>query len=113
MNAFGSFGALQQAVRDARDAAKREARKSCGRGFFQSRGAEFSVAGPVGKLNEGGVWCWDGTKRGLESDIANLRAKYSEATAIYLEGGFNFAENLRDDCWDPLVSEWALMVWSA
>lgn len=115
---FGSLKELNEAVREAREAARVEAWRGCGRrGFLQSRGAEWVVSDSRGdKLNEGGVHIWDGSKKGMESDLSSLLKRYPGAAEAWLEGGFNWAASLgemSDGSYDPLVSEWAVKVWVA
>jgi hypothetical protein len=116
MMLYPSARALKDAVADAKQQARREARRSCRGGFLQSRGNEVVYADARGdKLNDGGTDYWDGNQHGLnEAVAAGLRRYGDKLAAISFEGGFNHATSLRgmrDGDYDPLVSEWALMVW--
>lgn len=116
-NVHNTLADLKAAVTLARAASRAEARENCGRGFFRSRGAEFVAVDAQGnKLNESAAYEWDGTARDLIASIARLIELLPACARIDLEGGWDFAPtmaDMRDGGHDPLVSEWALKVWTA
>lgn len=116
MNIYPSKAKITKAVQDARWFALLESQSACGKGgVHRSRGVEFSVVDDRGdKLNESGCWSWGGGKAEYDRDIAAILAKWPEAVAIHLEGGYDFSESIyafAQGEYDPWVSEWSVLVW--
>jgi hypothetical protein len=115
---FATFSEIKEAVRAAREAALVEARENCGRGTFVSRGASFSGLSAKGDvvLGEAESAPWSGTGKSLLDEIhaARFDLKRTGVSELYLQGGFNFAENpraLADGSYDPWVAEWSVCIW--
>jgi hypothetical protein len=88
------------------------ARNSCNPGFLQSRGRHFKVVkGDQVIAGEADSWEWDGTGKALNEAIAYAKAE--QADTLYIDGGINWRENLRDGDYDPWVAEWSVTVWSS
>lgn len=102
---------IKEAVSVAREAAENEAIRSCPKkGMIRSRGAWLIVKVP----GEGDCRISDGMMpfKGTQKQIDALIAEFPEA-GIYVEGGFNYAESVRDFCdgaYDPWVSEWSVEI---
>ncbi len=115
--AFESITDLKDAVREARSAAEREARKHCGKGWLMSRGAW--VIGLA--YNEGDpVWSdgmieFAGTYKQMDELLHDaVTSMPQRIDCIRIEGGYNFAETMADvaaGTYDPWVSEWSVVVW--
>ena len=100
-----------EAVKLARNVAKKEARQACGRkGLIESRGAWIIVRVPGEgdpKVSEG--MC---EFKGTQKQIAEILAEYPGAD-VSIEGGFNWAAcvaDFADGSYDPWVSEWVVNV---
>ncbi|MGT2457668.1 hypothetical protein ACU4GI_32720 [Cupriavidus basilensis] len=113
---FATFGALKEVVSAARDAAERQARRDCGKGYLRSRGAWFITLSDTDGLtepkNENTYYGRPITARELQRLIDNVLANYPGVDSIEVAGGFDFAENLQayaDCAYDPWVSEWSLV----
>lgn len=112
---FTSLSEIKSAVQEARAAAEREARESCGRGVLQSRGCSLRIVDAKGNLIKGEAesWMWSGTGKSLLDAV--MEARYDkDAVELEISGGFNYAETpraLADGQYDPWVSDWGVTVW--
>lgn len=112
-----TFSELQQAVRIARDDAKKEA-KSCGQGFLRSRGVWMVTAndkeGLVAPFNENFYTGKAPTAAKLDALIKHVQEHFPLVDSICFEGGFDFAgqlEDFTDGSYDAWVSSWTVTAW--
>lgn len=111
---MSNFSAFKDAISSAREVAKREAERDCGRGFIMSRGMflQGSFAKDSGSYyGEAESISYGGGKAELEALVRH--AKLAGAVDLRIVGGFNFAESLVDykgGEYDPFVSEWEVML---
>ncbi len=113
-----TFGDLQQAIKSARDVARREAEEECGKGFVQSRGVWMVTCGEKAGLvapNAENVYSGKApTAADFNALIADIEANYPAVDYISFEGGFDFAERMdgfRDGAYDAWVSDWSVEAW--
>lgn len=109
-NASAINKACAAAYQDALFAAKR----NCGRGFYAGRGRWIRVVDFNGDVLAGecDTWEWTGKKADLEAINKYFDAN-TNAAAVYVEGGVNYAESVHaytDGCYDPLVEEWSVTI---
>lgn len=108
---FTTVTSLKTAITEARKEAKAEAIRDCGPGgIVQSRGAFIRVINANGDIIKGECDSWEfkGTAAELE-ELNNLLRYETKVARITIEGGFNWAANLRDHAdgsYDAWVSEW-------
>jgi len=112
-----NFAAVKEAVSTARSQAQREAKRH-GRtvrcGFVRSRGTLLATLDKQGQCEPypaGDCPEWGGTKREIEQTVAKVLADYPAVTEIIIEGGFDIADNIAFDDYEPRVSEWAVYIW--
>lgn len=116
---LGSTLATLASVKDACSAAYAEAlleaKRSCGRGTYISRGRHFrATRGGELVAGEAECWRWDGTLQGLIEAIDEARFEH-RADSLSIEGGIDYALNPRDygdGAYDAWVSDWAVNVWT-
>ena len=123
------FAAITEAIIKARTAAEREARKlgrsndyedSYGRRiarpfkFVRSRGARvITINQQLGRVAPADEGCeYGGTKRELVALVDDVIANYPQCDEISLEGGFDFSETFGFEDYEPLVTDWAVTIWT-
>lgn len=117
MLVFETHSEMNEAIVAERNKARKEARELCGPGALRSRGTYTLTADKTGRAGpcQESLVCFDHkTKKGLNALIATIEAEYPGVTEIYVEGGFDYAESVRDmneGIYDPEISVWSLLVW--
>lgn len=119
MNLTTQLTTLQQTVgkvRAARRDAYREAKGSMP--WVRSRGTFLCTAGPGNDQAEPNPEAdcpeWDGTMREIRDLIAKVEDRYPDVDLIYIAGGFDGGETLRDltdGNYEPWLSNWQVHVW--
>lgn len=117
MMIFNTHAEMNEAIVAERAKARKEAREACGPGALRSRGTYTITAdntGRAGPCDESLVYFDHKSKKTLRALIEKIEANYPNTTEIYVEGGFDFAESVRDmneGIYDPEVSVWSLLIW--
>ena len=118
MYQFKTLAEIKSEVSEAREEAIREAHQACGRrGHFPSRGTFLSTAGRFGQCEprpQAECPTWGGTFKEIEELVALCLAQYPEVTHIYIGGGYDHAESVREyteGIYTPWAGSWEVMVW--
>ena len=115
---FHNFAALKSAMTTARQAAETDARRTCGRGIYRSRGHWLCTLDANGVLV---APCAENfyskplTAKQLQQLIDRVLASHPDVHSITVAGGFDYATTLRefeDMAYDPWVSDWCLTAWT-
>lgn len=98
-------------VQHDRNYALVEAKRNCGKGCYQSRGAWIIVVDKMKPepICSAGEWEFKPTK----AVTLKLQEYLSAGHEVYVEGGFNYGESVRDfeyGTYEPYVSEWSVRV---
>lgn len=114
-----NFNAIKQAVSQARREAHIDAKRH-GRTvrcpFVRSRGtfiATIDDAGQCAPYEEACAYDWNGTKREIVETVAKVLDGYPNVKEVYIAGGFDIAETIDFDDYEPQVSNWSVTVWTA
>lgn len=110
-NLIGVKEAVSGSYQDALKYAKRE----LGAGCYRSRGKWLKAVDANDNVVAGecDTWGWDGTLKSLIEAINEARFQHN-ASALYIEGGVDYAAALRDfddGAYDPWVGQWCITVW--
>ena len=114
---FKDIGEIKDAVREARGASLKEAKRECGRGILKSRGTYLSTADNDGQCSPrpAAECCtWKGTLKEIENLVNICLAEYPKVTQIEICGGYDHAESLRDyhdSNYYPGAASWSVVVW--
>ena len=115
--AMGRITAIKQAVEAAYAASEREART--GSKYVHSRGKFVGTADNRGEQSRPYIGAeahdWKGTEKQLREAVEEILRNYPNVEKLYLEGGFDGADNFRAYCdgdYCPWVSSWAVTVWT-
>jgi hypothetical protein len=110
--------AVRRAVQAAAEEARREARrhgKTVRCPFVRSRGrllATTSAAGQCLPHPEAEAPSFGGTKKEVVELVQRVQAQYPDVTEIYIAGGYDIADRIDFDDYEPRVSEWSVVVWT-
>jgi hypothetical protein len=122
------FATIKEAIIKARTAAEREARKLGRNNYYEDSGRR--IAQPFKFVRSRGTriltinqqlgrvapceepWEYDGTKRELVAVVNDVLANYPQCDEITLEGGFDFSETFGFEDYEPLVTDWAVTIWT-
>jgi hypothetical protein len=105
---------INSRISEAYQAALVDAKHNCGRGCFRSRGRWLKAVNHRGDTVRGecDTWAWDGKAADL-ADVQRIFEGDTSIQAIYIEGGVDYAESVRDfsdGAYDPLVEEWEFKI---
>ncbi len=115
---YKNYEDLMSQLKKARQVALSEA-KATGYKHVPSRGTFLCTSnkkeGQVDPALEGDMLSWDWTLRQIKELVAKVEANYPEVDEVYLAGGYDGAESVRDyidGCYEPCLGMWDLVVWS-
>jgi hypothetical protein len=114
-----SLHKVKDAVDTAYNTEAREVRRSVEPGIYiASRGRWVSTTDGCEQCRPcpgAEAYGWRGTLKQLHTLVADIEADYPHVKELWIEGGFDCADNLRayhDGDYDPWVGSWEVLIWT-
>lgn len=112
-----TLSTIKSEIIEARETARREARRNCSGCHIASRGTHIATLNADGQCRpcpEADAIDWNGTAKEIVRLIEECIKSHPDVTKVYIGGGFDAAQNLReylDGIYDPWVESWDVDIW--